>query len=147
MVERAHTSLQAGLGIMVPMLECRSLLAPLATSSTYRIPFIPAYICSLPSLSTYPDSQIQPSALNSSLHSSMKSLKPLLLHSSSPSITNLTVSGDSPKTSVTALRAAILATILPLLSLTPRPNNLPSLTTGSNGGDSHSLSGSGGWTS
>jgi hypothetical protein len=67
--------------------------------------------------------------------------------SSSPSMIHLIVIGSEPSSSRNARIAVSRVAISPLSSLVPRPYNFPSRTSGANGGDSHSSSGSGGCTS
>ena len=69
--------------------------------------------------------------------------------SSSPSTISLMVTGGaSPPDAATAARTpSEWMSTCPLSSEAPRPSSRPSRSTGSNGGLSHSSSGSTGWTS
>ena len=69
--------------------------------------------------------------------------------SSSPSTSSFRVTGGAvaPAAARQARSPSVCSSTWPLSSDAPRPNSTPSRSAGSNGGESHSLSGSTGWTS
>ena len=144
----AQVSRQAALGKMEPPRpEWASRTAVFTDSSVKQIPRIPSDCVGRPSKSTLPNSQMQASAASFSWCCSTKPGMLGLPTSSSPSMINLTLHGSSPNTSRTAASAASRAMMWPLSSLTPRAYTLLPRCVSSNGGDSHSSSGSGGCTS
>ena len=67
--------------------------------------------------------------------------------SSSPSRKNFTLTGQAPSTAKKLATVSSAMVVEPFTSEEPRANSLPSRTTGSNGGVSHSSRGSAGCTS
>ena len=129
--------------------ECRSRTGPVSVTSAEASPRMPVHIdgtsaAHMPvSLTTITS---QASRSRSRRSKSAKCPEP---DSSSPSISSLTVTGGAPL--LEAARQALMPrewnSTWPLSSEAPRPSSRPPRSAGSNGGLSHSSSGSTGWTS